>query len=203
MNRNQGRKKIEISLQGFALFAENKPENVKFYYHGGVVDQGVNVLKLSTRYGITERLIVTNIEQGAQRIPVEHLNMIYNGCDVGLNTSLGEGWGLTSIEHAVIGAPQVVPAHSACLELFSDVGITMGINQRVLLENVGTTGGLVRPEEVAGALQTLYMDKKLYNYLSKAGMEKFSSEYYSWPNIAKQWDKLFMKVMHDNNNISK
>jgi hypothetical protein len=36
------------------------------------------------------------------------VNQIYNMCDVGINTSDGEGFGLCQLEHLYTGAPQVV-----------------------------------------------------------------------------------------------
>ena len=38
----------------------------------------------------------------------EAINHVYNACDVGINTSNGEGFGLCQIEHLATGAPQVV-----------------------------------------------------------------------------------------------
>ena len=108
-NRNQPRKKLDITMEGFSLFAKDKPDNVKLYMHCGVTNSSMNIIKLSERYGIDDRLIVTSMAQGVQNETVEHLNDIYNGTDVGINTSLGEGWGLTNTEHAVTETAQVVP----------------------------------------------------------------------------------------------
>jgi glycosyltransferase involved in cell wall biosynthesis len=36
------------------------------------------------------------------------INVLYNACDVGLNTCEGEGFGLCQFEHAAVGCPQVV-----------------------------------------------------------------------------------------------
>ena len=92
-NRNQPRKMIDISIEGFALFAENKPENVNYYHHAGLLDAGWNVAGLIKRFGISDRIILTGDSPNLQNVPVERLNLIYNSCDVGLQTSLGEGWG--------------------------------------------------------------------------------------------------------------
>ena len=39
-NRNQPRKRIDITMKGFARFANGKPNNVKLYLHMGVEDAG-------------------------------------------------------------------------------------------------------------------------------------------------------------------
>ena len=45
-NRNMPRKRIDITLQGFALFARHKPPSVKLYLHMATEDSGWNVLKI-------------------------------------------------------------------------------------------------------------------------------------------------------------
>jgi len=190
-NRNQPRKRIDISMKAFKLFSDNKPENVKLYLHMGIVDSHINIEKMSRRLGIDKRLIVTNMQSGVQHVPIEKLNVIYNATDVGLNTSVGEGFSLTNIEHAVTGAPQVVAGHSALRELYSDCGLVVPTSTDYVLDNIMTTGYLVTPEDVAERLEALYMDRGLYSSLSLKGQQKFTSDEYKWENIAKQWIKLF------------
>ena len=96
-NRNQPRKRIEITMQGFALFAENKPDNVKLYLHMGSEDMGWNLMSLARRYDIEGRLIISNTSKETPTDSVKRLNMIYNACEVGINTSLGEGWGWSAL----------------------------------------------------------------------------------------------------------
>lgn len=55
-NKNMPRKRIDITMQGFAQFARDKPPNVKLYLHMATEDTGWNVLILAKRYGIFERL---------------------------------------------------------------------------------------------------------------------------------------------------
>ncbi len=191
-NRNQPRKQIDISLEGFKLFAENKPENVKLYCHMGTKDAGYDILRLAYELGIDRKLIITNNNRNTQRIPEERLNVIYNATEVGINTSTGEGWGLVSHEHAVTGAPQIVPDHSACKELFNTCGLLMPISLPTRNVETLTKGGLVSAESVAEKLELIYKDKELYADLSKKGIEKFTADEYKWENIvSKQWLPLF------------
>jgi glycosyltransferase involved in cell wall biosynthesis len=189
-------------MQGFALFAKDKPDNVKLYMHCGVVDSHINTLKLAQRYGIGSRLIVTNKAKGVQTVPDASLNLIYNGTDVGINTSLGEGWCLPCIEHAVTGAPQVVPGHSALLELYKDCGQLVPVSANHVIDNIMTTGYIVNPLDVADKLQELYENRDLYNKLSTKSVKKFTSEIYSWKFIAEQWEKLFKETLTNDNTIS-
>jgi D-inositol-3-phosphate glycosyltransferase len=197
-NRNQRRKRLDITLQAFSLFAKDKPDNVKLYMHSGITDQHINTLVLAERYGIDKRLCITTRVPGVQKLDIPSLNVLYNATDVGINTSIGEGWGLTNVEHAVTGAPQIVPNHSACRELFRDCGILVPANIPHVIENICTTGYVCRAEDVANAMQIIYEGaqekKELYNSISVAGYNKFNSPQYSWKEIAKQWHKLFLGI---------
>jgi len=194
-NRNQPRKRVDISAEGFALFAEGKPQNVKYYHHAGITDAGWDVVKLFSRYGMDNRLILTNLERNVQKVPESKLNLIYNATDVGINTSLGEGWGLTNVEHAATYAPQVVPDHSACRELFHDCGILIPTSQNVTFERTMTVGRLVTSEDVAESLEKIYSNKTLYDKLAKKSYKKFTSEEYLWKNVSERWHELFQKVL--------
>jgi glycosyltransferase involved in cell wall biosynthesis len=190
-SRNQPRKRLDIAMEGFKMFAENKPANVKIYMHCGVVDSAINIPKMAQRLAIGGRLLLTSLTTGVQRIPAERLNLIYNATDVGINTGVGEGFSLTNIEHAITGAPQVVADHSALQELYYDCGLLIPTKMNYTLDNIMTVGKLVRPEDVAEKLELLYNNKDLYNTLAEQGLKKFSSPEYSWQEISKTWAEIF------------
>jgi D-inositol-3-phosphate glycosyltransferase len=193
-NRNQPRKKLDITMEAFKLFAEGK-QDVLLHMHCGARDAHIDVPKLSIRLGIDNKLILTNLNSGVQQVPDATLNDIYNAADVGLNSSLGEGWGLTSIEHAITGAPQIVPDHSACREVFSDCGLVVPTVTNITFDNSMTIGKIITPQAMAEKMNELYTNKKLYTELSEKSIAKFSLPKYSWKGIADQWDKLFQEVL--------
>jgi len=193
-NRNQPRKRLDLTILGFAQFARNKPENVKLYMHSGYMDAHINTAKLATRLGIDKRLILTTTNVGPQVVSKQMLNTIYNICDVGINTSLGEGFGLTPVEHAATGAAQIVPNSSASGELFSDCGLLLDRGHDFLLDTIYTTGYLVNPDEVAEKLEMLYNDRVLLNTLGEKARAKFTSKEFSWEYIAGQWKELFREL---------
>lgn len=194
-NRNQPRKRIDLTLLGFKYFAEGKPDNVKLYCHMGVKDMGWDIFKLAFRFGIEKRLIVSNSNQTVQSVTLDYLNLIYNATDVGLNTALGEGWSLTNMEHAVTGAPQIVPEHSALVELYKDCGVFIPVDRWEVNSDVLTIGGLVDAVAVADKLELLYQDTKLREKLSQKSLDKFTSEEYSWDYIVKNhWLEVFKEA---------
>lgn len=193
-NRNQPRKKLDITMAGFGLFAKNKPKNVMLYMHSGVRDAHVDLIKEAQRYDFEPRLVLTSLSSGIQRVSVEKLNLIYNACDVGINTSLGEGWGLTNVEHAVTEAVQIVPRHSACEELFSDCGLLMETVIDWTFDMSETVGRVTTPEEVARCLEVLYRDRGLREELSSKCRKKFIQPEYEWKNISLRWGEIFREV---------
>jgi len=196
-NRNQPRKRIDITMKGFALFAENKPKTVKLYLHMGVEDAGWNVLHLAKRLGIDDKLILTTTNNSMPNVPDSRLNHIYNACDVGLNTSVGEGWGLVSFEHAATGAAQVVPNHSALTELWTGKAEMLEPVMDVTNTGVLTDGKLVTPESVAESLEKLYQDKKYLAEMSEKAYKNVKQDKYNWKQIAKIWDTLFEEVLNE------
>lgn len=198
-NRNQPRKKLDITMKAFKLFSEGR-KDVLLHMHCGVRDAHIDVARLAKRLGIDGQLILTNLNMGVQMVPDSVLNDIYNAADVGLNSSVGEGWGLTSIEHAVTGAPQIVPDHSACAEIFEDCGVLVPTSMDYTLDHTMTEGKLIAPEFMAMKMQEIYDNKELYRELSSKSVEKFSDPKYSWKQIAGDWDKLFKEVLNNNAN---
>lgn len=196
-NRNQPRKRHDLSMEAFKLFAEDKPLNVKYYHHAGLKDMGIDIIRKAQQLGIDGRIILTNAEQNTQKVPIEYLNLIYNATDVGVNTSLGEGWGLVSVEHAVTGAPQIVPDHSALPEVFGDIGLYEDTIANHTFETTCTVGRVPSAESIAEQFEKLYADQNLYNELSQKGIERFSSEEFSWKKISNTWNELFLKVLED------
>jgi len=184
-NRNQPRKRIDLTIQGFSIFAKDKPAGVKLYLHMGIKDMGHDILKMCFRYGVDERLIISNTKRINQSEPIEKLNLIYNATDVGLNTAVGEGWSLTNMEHAVTGAPQIVPDHSALTELYKDSGLLIPIFQWLTNPDTLTVSGYVHPQKVADELNKIYYNKELYKELSEKSIKQWTSEEASWKYIVK------------------
>jgi D-inositol-3-phosphate glycosyltransferase len=175
-NRNGLRKKIDLTLAGFAEFARGR-DDVYLYLHMGMRDRGLPLVPLIDELGIRERVIATTWGDAQPEVSDEHLNLVYNSCDVGLNTCDGEGWGLVAFEHGATGAPQVMPNHSACAELWRE--------RALLLDADGC--GVVAVDDVAAALERLYLDDGLRRELGAAARALTASPRFDWDLIADRW----------------
>jgi len=204
-NRNQPRKRIDITIRAFRDFARDKPENVKLYLHMGTRDMGWDIIRMASRYGIDDRIAISSLNTTLANVPDERLNQIYNACDIGINTGLGEGWGLTSWEHAATGKPQIVPDHSALPEIWGDSGIYIPTIADYVYEGTLTVARIVSTEGVVEKLEWAYQDWKSggkeLKRLGDMAYKIVSAPKHKWQNIAKKFDKVFDKVrnIHDNN----
>lgn len=123
------------------------------------------------------------------------LNLIYNACDVGLNTSVGEGWGMVAFEHGATGAVQVMPRHSACEELWAGAGVLLEALEIVRGRHSAVDYHCTTPELVAAALEALYVNPKHRFDRVRAAYANATDTKYRWSGIAKQWDALFAEMM--------
>jgi glycosyltransferase involved in cell wall biosynthesis len=119
---------------------------------------------------------------------------LYNACDVGITTSMGEGWGLVSFEHGAAGAAQIVPDHSACAEIWRGRAEMIAPARRYTPEFSVLEMGEVSVEGVAQALDNLYHDPRRCRQLARAAYDAALSPEYGWDAIADRFDALFAEM---------
>jgi glycosyltransferase involved in cell wall biosynthesis len=194
-NRNMPRKRIDLTMEGFALFAKDKPANVKLYLHMASEDTGWNVLILAKRYGIFDRLIMTQADNSRPEFSDEQLNLLYNACDVGITTVTGEAWGMVGFEHAATRAAQIVPRHTSLADLWEGAAEFIEPVMKLTYPGNLTHAHIVTPEGVAGALQRLYDDRPHRDGLAEAAYRNATRPELSWSAITRRWRCLFDEML--------
>ncbi len=199
-NRNQFRKRIDITISAFAKFAVGRPDT-KLYLHMGMKDMGWDVMPLfkreMARQGLdaNNRIIMTTPQGGAPAVPFELLNVIYNTADVGVNTCKGEGWGLVNFEHAACKVAQIVPDHTSCKEIFDGTGELI----RSLHWDVDTNLGRIMPcpddNHLAEILGTYYENRELLAQVGQACFDRVTDIQFDWETVASQFDEVFQEVL--------
>jgi glycosyltransferase involved in cell wall biosynthesis len=129
----------------------------------------------------TENAILTN----------EQLNLLYNACDVGINTCMGEGWGLVNFEHAATKAPQILPAHSCFPEIWKDSALWITSMERKEVNFTPHFMYTIDPKDAANQLEKLYKDSNLQNEYGQKGYDIVTQSKYDWQHIEAQWQQLF------------
>ena len=199
-NRNQFRKRQDITIKAFAKFAVNKPE-AQLYLHMGLKDQGWDLMGVFARemskVGLDPngRIIMTTQSDGPPNVSVEMLNTIYNACDVGVNTCKGEGWGLVNFEHAACGVPQVVPDHTSCKEIFDGYGELIRCDHVDVDTNYAREMPCPSSDHLAEILDYLYQDKGTREWVGTRCRERVMDPQFSWDTVASQFGGIFEEVL--------
>lgn len=196
-SRPDKRKRVDLTVRGFAMFVAGKPANVRLCLHHAVMGDAAEreLGPVIRECGLGERLSVNPL--GSQIVGDDELNLLYNACDVGINTAMGEGWGLVSFEHGAAGAAQIVPDHTACAELWRGRAELVPPARSYVPEFSPLEMGEVSPEGVAQALEALYRDPGRRQELARAGVSVAQNPAYSWDVVTRQFDELVVGLADD------
>jgi glycosyltransferase involved in cell wall biosynthesis len=204
-NRNQFRKRIDITISAFAKFAKDKPD-AKLYLHMGLKDQGWDIMQVFAREMLKEgldpngRIIMTAQTNDPPAVEVELLNTIYNAADVGVNTCKGEGWGLVNFEHAACRVAQVVPDHTSCKEIFEGYGKLIRCDHTDVDTNFAREMPCPSDEHLAEILNELYEDRELLQETAERCYERVTDPCFHWDTIAAEFHKVFQEAMEGTHN---
>jgi D-inositol-3-phosphate glycosyltransferase len=193
-SRPDKRKRVDLTVEGFARFAADKPANVRLCLHHAIMGEleREQISSLVQRFGLEARLHLNPLAGGI--LDDAELNLLYNACDVGINTSMGEGWGLVSFEHGATGAAQIVPAHSACAELWRGRAEMIQPARSYTPEFSVLEMGAVSAEGVAQAMNNLYYNPQYRQQLAHAAFETAQKPEYSWDAITERFNDLFIEL---------
>ena len=198
--RNQPRKRIDITIAAFAQFAVSRPDT-QLYLHMGLKDQGWDAMGLFAREmrknGLdpNNRIIMTTNTPQPPNVSVEMLNTIYNVADVGINTTKGGGWELVNFEHAACGVAQVVSDHTSTKEIFEGHGKLIRCDHVDVDHNYGREMPCPSVEHLVEILVELYEDRDELARVAQACYGRVTEDQFKWDNIADQFDGVFQEVL--------
>ena len=195
-NRNQFRKRIDITIAAFAKFARDKPDT-QLYLHMGKKDQGWDIMHLFDRemkrnkLDPNNRIILTADVDGPPSVELEMLNTIYNAADVGVNTCKGEGWGLVSFEQAACAVAQVVPGHTSCKEIFEGYGQLIRCDHIDTDTNFGREMPCPSTDHLAEILTDLYNNPVKLEATAELCYQRALEKQFTWEVIGSQFAGIF------------
>lgn len=199
-NRNQPRKRIDLTIKAFVKFAKDKPD-ARLWLNMGAKDMGWDLVPLFKRvardegYDSTGKLILTSPHFSTHNcLTVEQLNQVYNAVDIGVNTCLGEGWGLVNTEHAATGTAQVVPDHTSLQEIFDGVR-RISIESWETDRNYGLERGQPSPDDLAAILNHYYYNREELQMAGEWCYQRIHEKQFTWPFIQKQMLKIIKQEL--------
>lgn len=208
-NRNNYRKCIDKTIEAFINFLKIKNMNpkIKLFLNLLLNDSPeqfgydiLNLIKISCIKNNLDYNIVINNNiykyNGSTVMSDEMLNYLYNACDIGINTCVGEGFGLCNLEHGFLGKPQIISNVGGLSDIFSnDYSILINPITEIYVSNsLEYHGGYLEicsTNDFTNAMIKYYDNPVLcknHGNISKNTL----TEKYNWGNILKSFtDKYF------------
>lgn len=190
-NRNQPRKRIDLTIKGFIRFAKDKPD-ARLWLHMGAKDTGWELVPLFKRvardegYDSTGKLILTSPHFSIDNcLSIEELNKVYNACDIGVNSCIGEGWGLVNTEHGATGVAQLVPDHTSLKEIFNDIP-RIECHGSETDTSYGLERMLPEPQSMADVLDYYYHNREALHAAGQWCESRLHEEQFTWPVIVQK-----------------
>lgn len=198
--RNQPRKRIDITIDAFAKFAKDKPD-AQLYLHMGLKDQGWDVMGLFAKEmqknGLDPngRIILTCNNPNPPNVEVDVLRAIYSCADVGVNTCKGGGWELVNFEQAACRVAQVVPDHTSTKEIFEGAGKLIRCDHIDVDPNYCRSMPCPSSDHLVEILNNLYWDRDSLKATADSCYDRVTEERFSWDVIGKQFSGVFQEVL--------
>lgn len=190
VNRNQPRKRLDLTIQIFAAWIKQHGiANARLLLHCAEKDTGWDLRRVAACYGVADRLILTGAEDIRDLQDVQRLGTVYNCLDVQITTTLGEGWGLTTMEGMACGIPQIVPDSSALAE-WATPAVKIPCSRTLIHPEINTAGSLVDEAPFVAALQALYQSKAARTRLATEGLAHVRGESFHWESVAGRFHAL-------------
>ena len=198
VNRNQPRKRLDLSVEYFAEWVKrnNLTNAYLFLLVAPTGEMGYNVRQLMSYYGFNDknkRLILGEPPVG-RGLDEELMPSVYSSFDVQISTTQGEGWGLTTMEGMACGIPQIVPDWSALGEWCEDAVLKVNCSTHSVTPNyINVVGGLPDKEEFMRALDLMYLTRQWSDNQSgwaqfrKKGLELVNRPEYRWEAIGQRF----------------
>ena len=197
-NRNSYRKAIDITIEAFAIFLKKNEFNpkIKLFLNLNMNASEYNITDLikviALKLDIDYNLLVNNhmfIRNRQTYLSDAELNILYNTCDIGLNTCIGEGFGMCNLEHGAIGKPQVISNVGGLVDIFANDYATLinPVAEFYISDTIDWHGGYAKvgiPTDFANALDKYYHSRELGKIHGERARNTIL-ENYQWDTILK------------------
>jgi D-inositol-3-phosphate glycosyltransferase len=188
-NRNQPRKRIDLTMLYFAEFVhKNAIKDAFLYLHVCPTgDVGVDCEQMTKYLGLRGRVM---LEQPGvyDGLSEQDLVLTYQASDVQVSTTAGEGWGLTTLEGMACGIPQIVPNWSALGEWAAPAARMVRCEATAItFGGVNVIGGVPDKNDFIHSLEKMYYDGAWRERHAAAGLALAHQPQFRWENIGQRF----------------
>lgn len=200
VNRNQPRKRLDLTVAYFAEWVKNyKVDDAYLFLHiGPTGEMSYNCQQLMSYYGLKKRIIRSDpgVWNG---ISEDLLAKTYSCFDVQLTTTQGEGFGLPTLEGMACGVPQIVPNWSALGEWTAPAAFRVECTSTIATPgSTNPIGGIMDRDKAVQVLATYYSDINLRARDRLRCFDHAQQTQFRWSNIGlKIADQLRATVIHE------
>jgi glycosyltransferase involved in cell wall biosynthesis len=194
---NKGdRKQYPLQFQAIKKWMDEHPDRkVQIYIHTEPTSQmgGWDMRELTKLVGLSGKVFSTNqYDVVVVPAPPQFLAQIYNACDVVLNVSAGEGFGIPIVEAQACGIPVLTGNYTSMPEL-TRYGYTV--------ESVGSgLGGHFGWQFMPSVDDLVYRLECVYRMANSIGSQDavlWARNNFHVPVIAAQWHGMLEFIMHE------
>ena len=214
-NRNSYRKAIDKTIDAFIYFLKlkNCDKRIKLFLNTLCTDSHlnegydiINLIKISClKNELNFHEIINN---HIYKNPTNHnsfsdetLNLLYNASDIGINTCMGEGFGLCNLEHAGIGRPQIISNVGALSDIFTNEYSTLinPVSEIYITNSIDFHGGYLKicnSQDFTNAMIKYFDDKEILFNHGNLARETIINKY-KWESILSSLDNFINNVSCD------
>ncbi len=189
---NTYRKRLDLFLEGFSLFARGK-DDVRCLIHASGIDKAYDLKAIARDLGINNKVIFS-----FDTVLVNNMPNLYNLMDVSCLTSLGEGFALSLVESASCGAALLCSDIGNLRDIWGDNADYINIDRYEYVPNAtGEKGAVISVDSLANGLDKLYKDREYLNSRRLAAFNASKDEKFLWETVSKKVFKVLCDVNSD------
>ncbi len=199
VNRNQPRKRFDLMIGYFSDWVHrfNITDAILALHVAPTGDtDGIDVLQYAEYFDVRLAAIEPPVWHGVSE---DTLRDTYNAFDVVLNTSQGEGFGLSAFEAMACGVPLIASDWSALGELCKGsaklIPCTSQANMMGGGRSFNSIGGVMDKELAIQALDDLYRNHQRRHLLGQAGLSLVQEDRFRWSNIGRKFSDNMEQVL--------
>ena len=196
VNMNQPRKRIDLSIEAFALFLEragNPPQCMLNLHLSKKMEEGWDIGQLATYFDVRGRISV--IAEEIKTVE-ENMKYVYNAADVQITTTAGEGFGLTTLEGMACGIAQIVPDFSALGDWAKPACVAVPVSDRqIMSKQQNVVRRTPTASDVADAMVAIYQDAEMRKRLGRMARKYSLQETFRWSTIASGFEEAFIRAL--------
>jgi len=197
-DRNQDRKKWELTFQVWEKFAKDKTDVVLVAKTNPIDIVGKNLNTYVAQKGISSTVVFI-----PEFVSAERMNDLYNVSDVFLSTTGSEGFGLALAEAEAAGLPVLVTDEEPMREVvdYGRCGGLIKVKGQVYSPEFKVFYDEIDVDDAVQKLEELYQDwkaggPKLKEFSKHA--HEYASTRYDLKSIGQKFDKWFQDIMQEN-----